>query len=106
MRRTTTIALFVSPVALSVLLTSCSTSTADFRKEAETFIESKDLANEAGYTFSNAVCDQPASTKVGDQFACSATDNDGDDWTFIVEITGDRELTVVAGDVVGSNSAP
>lgn len=105
-RQTTVISLLVAPVALSTVLSSCSTSTADFRKEAEKFIESKDLANEAGYTFSNAVCDQPASTKVGDQFACSATDNDGDDWTFIVEITGDRELTVVSGDVVGSNSTP
>ena len=90
-------------VVVPLAVSACSTSTADFRKEAEKFIESKDLADEAGYTFSNAVCDQPASTKVGDQFSCAATDNDGDDWTFIVEITGDRELTVVSGDVVGSN---
>ena len=100
MRRTVLIAAVITS---AVTLAGCSTSTADFRREAEKFLESKDLADEAGYTFSNAVCDQPTSTKVGDQFSCAATDNDGDDWTFIVEITGDREITVVSGDVVGSN---
>lgn len=90
----------LSVVGLMVLA-GCSTSTGDFKDEAEKFLESKDLAEEAGYTFRDARCETPASTSVGTQFACGATDNDGDDWTFIVEISGDREITVIDGKVTG-----
>ena len=88
--------------AAVALITSCSTSTTDYRREAEKFLESDELAEEAGYRFSDAVCEAPGSTTEGAQFTCAATDNDGDQWEFTVEITGDREITVVSGDVVGS----
>ncbi len=29
------------------------------------------------------------------------TDNEGDTWEFTIEITGDNELTVIEGNVVG-----
>ncbi|MEI8392373.1 MAG: hypothetical protein WCG40_07720 [Actinomycetes bacterium] len=82
------------------LVTGCSTTTTNYKSEGEKFLESSDQARIAGYTFSNALCDKPQSTKVGTQYPCSATDNDGDSWEFIIEITGDRELTVIKGDVV------
>jgi hypothetical protein len=54
----------------------------------------------AGYSYKYALCDQPPSIQVGTQYACIATDNDDNSWEFIIEITGDRELTVVEGKVV------
>ena len=84
-----------------MLMVACSASPADYRKESEKYLESDSLAEEAGYRFSDAVCEQPSSEKEGTQFSCSAVDNDGDEWEFIVEITGDREITVVDGKVTG-----
>lgn len=86
--------------ALFCLVTGCSTTSENYKSEGEKFLESSDQARIAGYKFSNALCDTPQSIKVGTQYACSATDNDGDSWEFIIEITGDRELTVITGDVV------
>lgn len=83
------------------LLASCNASSGDYRREAEKYLESDDLAKEAGYKFDQAVCEQPESDVVGVQFSCTATDNDGDDWEFIVEITGSRAITVISGEVIG-----
>lgn len=83
------------------LLSSCRASSGDYRREAEKYLESDDLAKEAGYQFDQAVCEQPESDVIGVQFSCTATDNDGDDWEFIVEITGSRAITVISGEVIG-----
>ena len=90
----------IAIAAVSIGLSGCSTSVGDFKSEGEKFLESPELAKEAGYRFSNANCAEPTSTAVGTQFSCTATDNDGDDWEFVVEITGERELTVISGDLV------
>ena len=82
-------------------LTSCRASSSDYRREAEKYLESDDLAKEAGYKFDQAVCEKPESDMIGVQFSCTATDNDGDDWEFIVEITGSRAITVISGEVIG-----
>jgi hypothetical protein len=87
-------------VGAPALLIGCSTSPSDFKSEGEEFLQSPELAKEAGYKFSRAECEDPPSTTIGTQFACTATDNDGDDWEFIIEITGERELTVVSGDLI------
>jgi hypothetical protein len=81
-------------------LVGCSTSPGDFKSEGEKFLQSPELAQEAGYRFSDAECENPPSTEIGTQFTCTATDNDGDDWEFLVEITGERSLTVISGDLV------
>ena len=89
-------------VALPLIaLVGCSTSTSDYEREAEKFLESADLAEEAGYRYSDADCETPTVTITGTQFTCSATDNDGDVWSFVAEITGDREVTIVSGQVEG-----
>jgi hypothetical protein len=95
--------LLLGPLVIltSTTLIGCSTTSKDFKDEAEKFLESEDLAKEAGYTYSDARCETPSSTSVGTQFACGATDNDGDDWTFIAEITGAREIVIVSGEVNG-----
>lgn len=95
------IAIGVAVVIASAVITGCSASAGDYRRESETYLESAALAEEAGYRYSQAVCEQPTSTNQGTQFSCSAVDNDGDEWVFIVEITGDREVTVISGEVVG-----
>jgi hypothetical protein len=82
------------------MLASCSTSPKNYKTEGEKFLESEDLAKSAGYRYKYALCDQPQSIQVGTQYACIATDNDDNSWEFIIEITGDRELTVVEGKVV------
>jgi hypothetical protein len=94
----------LAPFALTVAiatLTACSVSSDDYRRESESYLESDALAEEAGYRFSNAVCEEPSSQNEGTQFTCRATDNDGDEWLFVVEITGTREITVISGDVIG-----
>jgi len=93
----------IAPLALgaSLVVSACSASEADFRREAEKYLESEALAEEAGYRFIGASCDEPNSTTEGTEFACTAVDNEGDSWEFVVEITGDREITVTQGDVVG-----
>ena len=93
--------LTLATVSASVLIAGCSVSTSDYRRESETYLESAALAEEAGYTFSDAVCEDPSSDATGTQFTCRATDNDGDEWLFVVEITGTREITVISGDVIG-----
>lgn len=89
-------------VGLGLLtLAACSTTTKDFKSEGEKFLESPELAAEAGYTFSKAVCQEPPSVSPGTQYSCTAVDNDGDQWQFTVEITGERALTFVSGEVIG-----
>ncbi len=80
---------------------ACSTTSNNFKSEGEKFLESPDLAKEAGYTFSDAVCQEPVSVAPGTQYSCTATDNDGDKWEFVVEITGERSLTFISGAVIG-----
>jgi hypothetical protein len=96
-RRLAPFAAFAATLALS----ACSVSAADYRRESESYLESDALAEEAGYRFSDAVCEEPSSQTEGTQFTCRATDNDGDEWLFVVEITGNREITVISGDVIG-----
>ncbi|MFM8483440.1 MAG: hypothetical protein ACKOBT_08850 [Actinomycetota bacterium] len=92
-------------LALAAAVTSvdagCSTTTGDFKSEGEKFLESPDLAAEAGYTFSDALCQEPPSVAPGTRYSCTAVDNDGDQWEFVVEITGERALTFVSGEVIG-----
>ena len=40
-----------------MLMVACSASPADYRKETEKYLESDSLADEAGYRFSEAVCE-------------------------------------------------
>ena len=94
------ILLVFSALSVVALTAACSTTPKNYKSEGEKFLESDDLAKSAGYHYKYALCDQPQSIQVGTQYACIATDNDDNSWEFIIEITGDRELTVVEGKVV------
>jgi hypothetical protein len=87
-------------VAAAAALTGCFTSTADFREDAETFIESDERLRAAAFfdtagSFVEATCDEPASRDEGETFACTATDSNGDLWEFEIVITGTTEYEVV-----------
>ena len=90
----------ISVLSCMSLMAACSTSPKNYKSEGEKFLESEDLAKSAGYRYKYALCDQPQTIQVGTQYAFIATDNDDNSWEFIIEITGDRELTVVSGKVV------
>lgn len=85
----------------AVVLAACSASAKDFKEEGEKFLESDEVADQVGFSFTDAVCEQPASTDEGTQYNCTAVDNEGDTWEFTIEITGENELTVMDGGVVG-----
>ena len=88
---------FVLPTAGALVLSGCFTTAADFREEAETFIlQDESVADGVGVALVTATCDEPTDREVGTVFACTAVDENGDEWGFEVEIAeSDRiELSV------------
>jgi len=80
--------------------TGCFTTAADFRKDAETFIEQDDDLRVAAFfetsaTFVEAICAEPSSQDEGTTFPCTATDSNGEVWEFEIVITGSAEYDVV-----------
>jgi hypothetical protein len=89
-----------------VLLGACSADEKDFKEEGESYIESDDFTSAlegsigVAVTFSDASCEAPASTDVGTTYQCTATGDDGVEYTFEVKITDDNELTVEGIDPI------
>ena len=80
-------------------LGGCFTTAADFRNDAEDFIEQNDelrtaLFPDSGDSFTTAACAEPANQDVGTTFACTATDTTGATWEFEIVITGSSEYEV------------
>jgi hypothetical protein len=85
---------------LVLLLGACTkdAGTSDYKKQTADFINGKQLADKAGRDFNDASCKEPASTAVGTQYTCTATDaTDGSTWTFQVQITEKNGFTVTSG---------
>ena len=90
----------VLPVVAAVvaLLAGCGgpPSTKDFANQAVKFIEG-DMARNTqlnGLTFSAAQCDEPASTKAGTEYSCTAMASDGQQRTLTVKIVSRNTLQV------------
>ena len=68
----------------------------DFASEAEDFIEGELAENDTlgGLTFTDAECDEPASTDVGTTYSCVAVGSDGQTYSFAVSIDGERSLRI------------
>ena len=85
-------------VALSIGLSGCFTTAADFKTDAETFILEDDDLREALLSedaqFVDVTCAEPANQDQGTTFACTATDSDGATWEFEIEITSSSEYEV------------
>ena len=98
----------VAAGASAAVLAGCFTTAADFRKDAETFIEQDDDLRVALFpatndSFTTATCAEPENQDEGTTFACTATDTTGATWEFEIEITGSSKYEVnVARRPVGS----
>jgi hypothetical protein len=94
--------------ALAAVLAGCFTTAADFRTDAESFIEENEelrvaLFPDSDDSFPTATCEEPANQDEGTTFPCTATDTTGATWEFEIVITGSSEYEVnVARRPVGS----
>ncbi len=89
----------VAAGALTAVLAGCFTTAADFRTDAETFIEQDDDLRVALFpatddSFTTATCAEPENQDEGTTFACTATDTTGATWEFEIVITGSSEYEV------------
>jgi|TARA_R110002110_G_scaffold80450_1_gene209613 hypothetical protein len=78
---------------VSIMLTGCFTSTADFKSDAEAFIADK-VAAELGVVFESVNCDAPLDQEIGTNFACTAITLDGDVYEFNNGIDEPGKFTV------------
>ena len=81
-------------LAVCTLLAACGADAADFQTSAERFIEGDRMESESGTTFTDAVCQEPASTDKGTTFRCVATDAEGTEWSFDVSIVDDSNFQI------------
>lgn len=89
------LAVAATSFGLAIALSSCFTTTADFRRDAETFIvEDEDLAAALDTTFVRSTCQEPVDQEVGTEFLCTAVDAEDRAWEFDIVITGDNEYEV------------
>lgn len=88
---------------VTVGLTGCFTTAANFSDDAETFIEQNEELRatlrdngQLGVVDSlvDATCAEPPNSDEGTKFACTATDSTGAVWEFEIEITGSNEYEV------------
>ncbi|NND73595.1 MAG: hypothetical protein HKN44_01180 [Ilumatobacter sp.] len=79
--------------AACTLLAGCFTTSADFRRDAETFIRDS-VAPELDTSFQSVSCTKPVNQDVGTRFACEALDAEGGVWEFDNVIDAPGEFTV------------
>jgi hypothetical protein len=92
-------------VVAALVLAACSPDAADFKSEAEKYIESREFSEDAGLLrYSDAECEEPESTDEDTRYTCTATAEDDTQWRFDVLITGKSELRVLIPN--GPVSAP
>lgn len=86
-------------VALTVALGACSASDAAYTEAAEKVITGE-ISEQAGLGELDASCEKPASTEVGEQFACSATTADGATIELLATIDEDDKVNVVSTNLL------
>ena len=86
-----------SLAVVAAALTSCGAGVREFRRQSERFLESSEMSDAQGHTFSDAACEEPADTQVGTTFECTATDELGRPWSFTVVVTEDQGILVSDG---------
>lgn len=85
--------LLVVGVVGVVAVTGCLTTTTNYQRDAETYIE-KTVSATVGATFSRVECERPTDQNIGTRFECTALDDTNGAWVFDNEITADNEFTV------------
>jgi hypothetical protein len=103
MRRTMPAAMALAAATALVALAACSADEQDYQREAEKFIEDEDgdVAGSLGLTFTNAVCEQPASSDVGTTYSCTADGSDGTSYQFTVTIDKKNSLKITDYEPAG-----
>lgn len=86
-------------VAVTGIATGCFTTAADFRTDAEEFIEQDEELRAALFAdpddrITSATCTEPRNRDEGTTFPCTATDTSGATWEFEIVITGSSEYEV------------
>lgn len=93
---------------LVLLLGACNNDPdkSDFKKQTADFInkDGGDVETKLNTKFSGAKCDEPASTTIGTQYQCTATAEDGTEWTFDVEVTSKNGFTVNDANPTGGTA--
>jgi hypothetical protein len=83
-------------IAATLLLVACSPDAADFKSEAEKYIESREFSEDAGLLrYTEVECTEPESTDEDTAYTCTAVAEDGSRWRFDVVITGESDLQVM-----------
>lgn len=83
------------------LVTACSNDTKDFQENAEAFIESTEVETQAGTTFTDATCTEPAKVEAGETFTCTAVDADGTTWDFNLIVKSENSYEITDGQPRG-----
>jgi hypothetical protein len=101
-------AALVTVTAAIITLGACggNAGPGDFASEAADYIEG-DLAENptlGGLTFTDAECDEPASTDVGASYTCVAVGSDGQTYSFAVSIDGERSLRILSYEPVAGGA--
>ena len=78
---------------LALAVASCS-QTANFKNDAEEFIESDEVVGEVGAAIENANCEEPVDTEVGTSYTCTAQVEGVGVQTFVATITAENEYSV------------
>jgi hypothetical protein len=90
------VALVLPLAALALAACGGAPDTKDFADKAASFIEGQmaEASTLNGLTFTDAVCDEPASTKSGTEYSCTAMGSDGQQRTLTVKIVNRNSLQV------------
>jgi hypothetical protein len=84
----------VALLALIAVAAACDAGAADFSEHASKHIMSPAVTDVAGIEFSDASCEDPASTDVGTVFTCTASGPNGESYSFDVEISAEDQILV------------
>lgn len=84
-------------------LAACSTDEGDFQSETEKFIEGKmsdEVEEQMGQReeWEDAECEEPENTDKDTTYNCTATDSQGNEWTFESTIDGDNSFKITAAN--------
>ncbi|MCE9623672.1 MAG: DUF4333 domain-containing protein [Actinomycetia bacterium] len=79
------------------LLAACSNDSKDFKENAEAFIQSTEVETQAGTTFTEAACTEPAKVEAGETFTCTAVDADGLTWDFNLTVKSENSYEITDG---------
>ena len=99
-RRRPALRTFAAVAALGGLgmfgLAACGADEGDFQSQAASFIRGKEVTEKLGFQIKESTCQKPSKVEKGVIFTCDGTAEDGQQYVFTVEITGDKSFLVTS----------